>query len=75
LLAEELTKQSYTWRAMQLLPGENNSSSDHPAQTGRLTFILQITTCPVDRRNQILFTSQSPGKTTSECLLDCQYHD
>jgi hypothetical protein len=28
-----------------------------------------ITTCPVDRRNQILLTSQSSCKTTSELLL------
>jgi hypothetical protein len=36
LLGEELTKHSCSCRAAQLLPGENNSS-DHPAQTGRIT--------------------------------------
>jgi hypothetical protein len=30
---------------------------------------LPIATCPVDKRNQILLTSQSPGKTTSELLF------
>jgi hypothetical protein len=42
---------------MQLLPGENNNSSEYQ------------TSDPVDRRNQILLTSQSPGETTSEILL------
>jgi hypothetical protein len=30
---------------------------------------------PVDRRKQIPLTSQSPGETTSELLLVCQYQD
>jgi hypothetical protein len=29
----------------------------------------ETATCPVNRRNQILLTSQSSGKTTSELLL------
>jgi hypothetical protein len=34
-----------------------------------------IPTVPVDRRNQILLTSQSPGETTSGLLIVCQYQD
>jgi hypothetical protein len=36
---------------------------------------LQIATCPVNRKNQILLTSQSLGETTSELLLVHQYQD
>jgi hypothetical protein len=36
LLGEELTTQSFSWRATQLPLGENNSS-DHPAQAGSLS--------------------------------------
>jgi hypothetical protein len=36
---------------------------------------LTILTNLVDRRNQILLTTQSPGETTSEFLLVCQYQD
>jgi hypothetical protein len=55
--------------------GENNNSSDHPAQTGSELSQLPFATCPVDRRNPILLTSQSPGKTTSELPLVGQYQD
>jgi hypothetical protein len=36
---------------------------------------LPVASNPVDRRNQILFTNQSPGENTSELLLVCQYQD
>jgi hypothetical protein len=36
---------------------------------------LPSATCPLNRRNQILPTSQSPGKTISELLVVCQYQD
>jgi hypothetical protein len=36
-------------------------------------FPIAIT--PMDRRNQILLISQSPGETTSELLLVWQYQD
>jgi hypothetical protein len=36
---------------------------------------LPIAICLMERRNQILLTSQSPGETTSEFLLVHQYHD
>jgi hypothetical protein len=36
---------------------------------------LTIPTNLVNRRDQILLTNQSPGKTTSELLLVCQYED
>jgi hypothetical protein len=36
---------------------------------------LPIATNPVDRRNQILLTSQSPGETTLEIPLVHQYQD
>jgi hypothetical protein len=36
---------------------------------------LSIATNPVDRRNQILLTSQSPGETTSKLMLVHQYQD
>jgi hypothetical protein len=36
---------------------------------------LPVATNPVNRRNQILLTSQSAGETTSELPLVCQYQD
>jgi hypothetical protein len=69
LLGEELTRQSCSSRAMQLLSGKNNNRFHHLAQTGSELPHVPIATCPVDRRNQILLTSQSPDKTTSEPLL------
>jgi hypothetical protein len=36
---------------------------------------LPIETNPVDRKNQILLTSHSPGEITSELLLVHQYQD
>jgi hypothetical protein len=36
---------------------------------------LQIATNLVDKRNQILSTSLSPGETTSKLPLVCQYQD
>jgi hypothetical protein len=53
---------------MQLLLGENKSS-DQLSCTGIELPQTPFATCPVDRRNQILLTSQSPGETTSEFLL------
>jgi hypothetical protein len=55
-------------RATQLPLGKNNRW-DHLAQTGSELPQFSIATCPVDRRNQILLTSQSPGETTPELLL------
>jgi hypothetical protein len=72
LLGEEPTKQTCSYRATQLPPGENNSS-EHPAWTGSEVPQLPIATYPVDRMNQILLTSQSPGETTSELPLVHQY--
>jgi hypothetical protein len=60
--------QSCSYRAMQLLLGKNKSS-DHLAWTGSELPRTPFATCPVDKRNQILLTSQSPGENTSECLL------
>jgi hypothetical protein len=54
-------------RTKQLPPGENNSS-EHLAGTGCELPQAPVTTCHVDGKNQILFTSQSPGKTTSELI-------
>jgi hypothetical protein len=39
------------------------------------SFCLPVETSLVDRKNQILLTSQSPGETTSEFLLIHQYQD
>jgi hypothetical protein len=50
--------------ATQLPPGKNNRS-DHLTLTGK----IPVAYCPVDRRNQIQLTSQSPVETTSELLL------
>jgi hypothetical protein len=54
---------------MQLLPDKNNKSS---ATLHELTDFshLPIATHPVDRRNQILLTSQSLDETKSELLLE-----
>jgi hypothetical protein len=54
---------------MHLLLGENNNSSKHLAQTSSELPQAPVATCPVDRRNKILLTSQSPNETTSEILL------
>jgi hypothetical protein len=51
-----------------MLPGENNRS-DHLAQTGSELPQVPIATCPVDRRNQILLTTQPCDENTSELLL------
>jgi hypothetical protein len=58
---------------MQLPPGEKNKKSNHLAQTGTELLQVPIATCPVDKRNQILITSQSSGETTSELwlIMDC----
>jgi hypothetical protein len=69
-LCEEPTKLKCSCSAMELLPGEYNSS-DHPAWAVSELSKLPIATCPVDRKN----TSQSPGVTTSEFLFVCQYQD
>jgi hypothetical protein len=74
ILGEEPTKQSCSCGATQLLPGKNNSS-DHPGRTGIELPQLSIATHPMDRRNQILLTIQTPGKTTSKLLFVCQYQD
>jgi hypothetical protein len=60
--------KSWSYRAMQLLLGENNSS-DHLSWTGSELPQTPFAICPADRRKQILLTSQSPGETTSEFLL------
>jgi hypothetical protein len=46
---------------LQLLPGKNNNTVDHLAQTGSELPEVPMATCPVDKRNQILFTSQPSG--------------
>jgi hypothetical protein len=69
LLGEKLTSQNCSYKSTQLLPGEYNNKSDHLSPTGNQLPEVPIATCPVDRKNQILHTSQSPGKTTSELPL------
>jgi hypothetical protein len=54
---------------MQQTSGENKNRLDHFAQTRSELSQTPIETCPVDRRNQILLTSQSSDETTSELLL------
>jgi hypothetical protein len=68
-VGKEPTRQSCSFQAMQLLPGENNDSSDHLAQTGSELAQSPIANCPGERRNKILLTSQSPGETILELLL------
>jgi aminoglycoside phosphotransferase len=68
MLREELIRQICNSRATQLLPGKNNRY-DHLAQTGSDLPQVLIATCPVDRKNQIVLKSQSPGETTSELPL------
>jgi hypothetical protein len=58
LAVEELNSQNCSYRATQLPPCENKKSSDNLAQTGSELAQVTIATCPVDRRNQIVFTSQ-----------------
>jgi elongation factor P--beta-lysine ligase len=69
LLGEELTRQSCSCRATQLLPGENKNISEHLAQTRSELPQASTVTCPVDRSNQVLLTSQSLGETISEFPL------
>jgi hypothetical protein len=68
LLEEEMTRQSCSYRAMQLLLGENKSSH-HLAWTGSELPQAPFAICPVDRSYQLLPTSQSSGETTLEFLL------
>jgi hypothetical protein len=42
---------------------------DHLAKTGSELSQVPVATCPVDRRNQILLTSQLSDETTSELPL------
>jgi hypothetical protein len=51
-----------------LPPGENKNRSNHLAQTGS-ELLVPIATFPVDRRNQILLTSQLSYETTSKLLF------
>jgi hypothetical protein len=53
---------------MQMLAGEINRL-DHLAQTGSELPQVPIATCPVDRMNEILFTSQLSDETISELPL------
>jgi hypothetical protein len=66
LLEKELTSQSCRCGVTQLPPGEKSNRSDHLGQSGSEQSQTSIATCPVGRRNQILFSSQSSGETTSE---------
>jgi hypothetical protein len=64
-----LISQSCSGKAMQLLPGENSNRFEYHTQNDSELPQVPNATYPVDRRNQILLTSLSPGKTTSGLLL------
>jgi hypothetical protein len=72
LLREELTKVA-----------AEGQRSCHLVKTTGLTTVHKLAVLPhltiltnlVDRRNQILLTSQSPGETTSHLLFVHQYQD
>jgi hypothetical protein len=68
------------------LPNRNAAEGQHSCsllKTTALTTLHDLPVLPhctiptnlVDRRNQILLSSQSPGEPTSELLLICQYQD
>jgi hypothetical protein len=69
LLGEELTSHTCSYRATHLPHGKNNNRSEHFSLAVSELPQIPIATCPVDRRNQILFTSQSPGEIISGLLL------
>jgi hypothetical protein len=59
-------------KAMQLLPGKSNNSSDQSLQLADLPQFPNANS-HVDRKKQTLLTSQSPGENKSELLLAYQY--
>jgi hypothetical protein len=72
LLGEELTKQLQL-KCNTAIRWEINSA-DHPAGSGKSTSPHNLNLTD-SQNNKTLLTSQSPGETTSELLLICEYQD